>query len=68
MTQANLYQCCHCGAWIDPSYAYEPPAVHAGNEGTKDDPRSPGDHTRCCDQCCYGEGRCAAEKAKGGNQ
>ncbi len=54
----ELYRCRHCNRWVNPAFGADSPAVHSGAAGTKSDPRSPGDHTRCCDQCCYGFERC----------
>lgn len=55
----RLYPCRHCGEWVNPEYGSVAPAEHSGQHfGTKDDPKAPGDHTDCCDDCCYGEERC----------
>ena len=68
MKTDTMYRCRHCGALVNPAFAVDSPATHSGAEGTITDPRSPGDHQRCCDQCCYGDERCAAEKATGGGR
>jgi hypothetical protein len=49
-------ECIHCGATIETEYGADSPAEHAGNEGTPEDPRAPGDWNNICDVCNYGLG------------
>lgn len=59
--ESDFYQCRHCKAWVNPAFGKDEPAKHQDAEGTKDDPRSPGDHNNCCDSCCYGTESCKKE-------
>lgn len=52
----DLVQCVHCDAWIDLAFGADSPAKHADAEGTREDPRSPGDVNYICDVCYYGKG------------
>jgi hypothetical protein len=56
--RAQVYRCRHCGCWVEGALGADPPGRHQDRDGTESAPRSPGDHTDCCDQCCYGEERC----------
>lgn len=49
----DLTRCCDCGAYIDPSKGAVPPTGEY-TEGTRDDPRAPGDWDDICDHCGYG--------------
>lgn len=53
MRQPDLAKCKHCGAWINPQYGADAPALHQGHEGTAEDPRAPGDYDDICDVCNY---------------
>ncbi len=54
---ARLTKCHYCGKWYDYDFGREDPAAHLDAAGTRGDPRSPGDHARCCDVCCFSEPR-----------
>lgn len=47
-------QCRVCGAWIALVYGADSPAEHANHEGTREDPRAPGDWDDICAPCGYG--------------
>jgi hypothetical protein len=47
---------------VNPDFGKDEPAKHLDASGTKEDPRAPGDHTRCCDQCCYGHQHCTESR------
>lgn len=49
----EMTTCSRCGAHINTAYGADSPAEHAGAAGTRDDPRSPGDHDDICDVCNY---------------
>jgi hypothetical protein len=49
----ELTDCRRCGAIINTAYGADSPAEHAGAAGTREDPRSPGDHDDICDVCNY---------------
>ncbi len=57
----KTYECRFCLSVVEPAYGADEPAAHMGGAGDKASPRSPGDHKRCCDACCYGERRCEKE-------
>jgi hypothetical protein len=50
----TLVRCKKCNAWVDLAFGADEPAAHQDAAGTKDDPRSPGDHDDICDACDYG--------------
>ena len=52
----KITRCKHCKAYINTAYGADPPAAHAGHEGTKNDPRAPGDYNNICDDCNYAKG------------
>jgi hypothetical protein len=54
--EPELSRCMHCDAFINPKYGADSPAVHAGHEGTEEDPRAPGDYDNICDVCNYAKG------------
>ncbi len=56
----KLYPCSYCQAWVDPALGAVAPVEGQGRAGTVEDPKAPGDHVACCDECCYGDGRCQA--------
>ncbi len=60
----DLYECRHCTSLVAHEFGADSPAEHADAAGDREDPRSPGDHKRCCDQCCYGEQRCTADRTR----
>lgn len=53
MEKPKLTRCIHCEAFINPKFGEDSPAEHAGHEGTKEDPRAPGDYDNVCDYCNY---------------
>lgn len=46
-------KCKECGSFIDLSLGGLLPGECAGREGTKKEPRSPGDYDDICDVCDY---------------
>jgi len=61
MATTGQYECRHCRARVDEEFGADSPAEHLDAAGTSSDPRSPGDHVDCCDQCCYGAEACNHE-------
>jgi len=60
----TLYRCRHCNRFVNPAFGADEPAKHLDATGTEEDPRSPGDHKDCCDQCCYGYEHCKGGTGK----
>jgi hypothetical protein len=53
---AKLTRCKHCNCFINPKYGEDAPAEHQDHDGSKEDPRAPGDYDNICDRCNYGKG------------
>lgn len=49
-------KCKHCGAWINPAFGADGPHEHQEAQGTKRDPKAPGDYDNICAECNYGRG------------
>lgn len=52
-----LVKCKQCGCYVETDYGKDAPAEHLDAAGTREDPRSPGDHDDVCDVCDYGSNR-----------
>jgi len=56
-TTTMLVKCKQCGCYVETDYGKDAPAEHLDAAGTREDPRSPGDHDDVCDVCDYGSNR-----------
>ena len=50
-----ITKCKKCDAYINTEYGEVEPSFYQNHEGTRKDPRAPGDYDTICDVCNYKE-------------